>query len=64
VTSAKASDYWIKQIEDDSRIIILNTGHVLLVDPIDAVYSTVWLPASPVSYQASPVIVLQGDNPV
>jgi hypothetical protein len=57
ITSAKTSEYWIKQVEDDGKIIILNTGHVLLVDPVDAVYSMGWLPASR-------VIVLQGDNPV
>ena len=57
ITSAKASDYWIQQIKDRGRIIILNTGDVLQVDPADTLYSMLWLPAQRVD-------VLQGDEPV
>ena len=56
ITSAKASDYWIQQIKDRGRIIILNTGDVLQVDPADSLYSMLWLPAQRAD-------VLQGDEP-
>jgi hypothetical protein len=51
------TSYWIQKVEEDGRVIVLNTGHVLLVDPIDAVESLVWVPASK-------IMIFRGDNPM
>jgi hypothetical protein len=56
MASFASAPYWIKEVEGSGNIIVLNTGAVLIVDPIDCVTSAMWLPVDGIR-------IFNGENP-
>ena len=56
IASLASAPYWIKEVEGNGNIIVLNTGAVLIVDPIDSITSALWLPVDGIR-------IFDGNNP-